>query len=156
MTATSRGPATPDNDNDAGRRIVGTWKLVSVIYEDQATKERTSVYGEHPVGYQLATPEGRWICVMTSEGRKAPQTDAERALALRTMVAYTGRWRHEDGKIKVKVEAAWQQSWVGTEQIREYRFEGDDLVHLEGPPQAHPNMLGKVVRIIVTWARDKS
>jgi hypothetical protein len=29
-------------------RIVGTWKLVSVVYEDAQTKERTPVLGEHP------------------------------------------------------------------------------------------------------------
>jgi hypothetical protein len=141
---------------DDRARIIGVWKLVSVVYEDQETKARTPVYGMHPVGYQLATPEGRWITVMTAEDRQIPQTEADRALALRSMIAYTGRWRLDDGKIKVKVEAAWQQAWVGTEQIREYRFDGDDRVNLEGPPQPHPNMLGKSVRIIVIWERDKS
>jgi hypothetical protein len=40
-------------------KIVGTWKLVSVTYEDTQTKELTPVLGEHPRGYQIATPEGR-------------------------------------------------------------------------------------------------
>ncbi|HEY5166742.1 MAG TPA: hypothetical protein VII80_02930, partial [Pseudolabrys sp.] len=44
-------------------RIVGTWKLVSVVYEDTQTKERTPVLGEHPKGYQIATPEGRWVAL---------------------------------------------------------------------------------------------
>jgi hypothetical protein len=149
-------PASRADVVDDRSRVIGVWKLVSVVYEDQETKERTSVYGAHPVGYQLATPEGRWITVMTAEGRQVPQTEEERALALRSMIAYTGRWRLDDGKIKVMVEAAWQQAWVGTEQVRSYRFEGDDRVNLEGPPQSHPNMLGKIVRIIVIWERDKS
>ena len=114
-------------------RIVGSWKLRTVVYGDQATKERSPVYGAHPVGYQLATPRGRWIAVMTAEGRKVPQNDDERALALRSMIAYTGRYRVADSRIIVKVEAAWQQSWVGTEQIRAFRFEGDNILHLEGP-----------------------
>jgi Lipocalin-like domain len=135
-------------------KVVGTWKLRTVMYEDQETKERSPVYGAHPIGYQLATPRGRWIAVMTAEGRKVPQNDDERALALRSMIAYTGRYRVEDRRIIVKVEAAWQQAWVGTEQIREFRFEGDNILHLEGPPMPHPNLLGKVVRIIVTWERD--
>src|SRR5262245_413511 len=137
-------------------RIAGTWKLVSVVYEDQETGERTHVYGEHPVGCQIATPEGRWIAVMTAEGREPPLTDSERARALRTMVAYTGQYRVEDGKIIVRVEAAWQEAWVGTDQVRHYRFEGNDRLNLSGPPQSHPNMLGKIVRVIVTWDRDKS
>jgi len=136
-------------------RIVGTWKLVSVVYEDVQTKERTPVLGEHPKGWQIATPEGRWLALVTADGRKVPQTDAERATALRTMISYTGRYRLENGKVITKVEAAWNEAWVGTEQVRAYRFEGDDLLHLESPPQPHPNLGGKVVRIIVTWQRDK-
>lgn len=73
--------------------IVGTWKLVSVVYEDVVTKERTPVLGEHPKGIQIATPEGRWLALVTAEGRPIPRTDAERARALQTMIAYTGRSR---------------------------------------------------------------
>jgi hypothetical protein len=135
-------------------RIVGTWKLVSVLYEDAQTKERWPVLGAHPTGYQIATPEGRWLALVTAEGRKPPQTDAERAQALRTMISYTGRYRVEDGKVITRVEAAWNEAWVGTEQIRAYRFEGN-LLHLESPPQPHPNLAGRVVRIIVTWERDQ-
>ena len=47
--------------------IVGTWKLVSVVYEDQATKERTPVLGEHPRGRQIATAAGRWLALVTAE-----------------------------------------------------------------------------------------
>ena len=83
----------------------------------------------------------------------AEQTDEERATALRTMIAYTGKYRLQDGKVITKVEAAWNEAWVGTEQVRAYRFEGDRL-HLESPPQPHPNIGGRIVRIIVTWDRD--
>src|SRR5262249_14466941 len=83
---------------DDTTRIVGTWKLVSVVYEDQETKARTPIYGEHPKGYQIATPEGRWVAVVTAEGRPVPKTDEERAQALKTMIAYSGRYRVEDGK----------------------------------------------------------
>lgn len=136
-------------------KVVGNWKLVSVVYEDPQTKERTPVLGEHPTGYQIATASGRWLALVTAEGRKVPQTDEERAQALRTMISYTGIYRVEDGKVITKVEAAWNQAWVGTEQVRAYRFEGDDIMHLESPPQPHPNLMGKMVRIIVTWRRDK-
>ena len=136
-------------------KIVGTWKLVSVVYEDQATKERTPVYGEHPRGYQIATPEGRWLALVTAENRPVPKTDEERAQALRTMISYSGRYRVEDGKVTTKVEVAWNEAWVGGEQVRFIRFEGDRLF-IESPPMPHPNMNNKVVRIIVTWQRDRS
>ena len=144
--------ASPARADDK-TRIVGTWKLVSVVYEDQQTKARTPVYGEHPRGYQIATPEGRWIAVVTGEGRPIPKTDEERAQALRTMIAYSGRYRVEGSTITTKVEVAWNESWVGGEQVRHIRFEADKLF-IESPPMPHPNMFGKTVRVIVVWQRE--
>jgi hypothetical protein len=135
------------------RRIVGTWSLVSVNYEDQTTKKRTPIYGAHPKGIQIATAEGRWLALMTAEGRTVPKTNEERAQALKSMIAYTGRYRLEDGNVMTKVEAAWNEAWVGTEQVRSVRFEGDRL-YLQSPPMPHPNVGGKVVRVIVEWRRD--
>jgi lipocalin-like protein len=139
---------------DAKKEIVGTWKLVSVMYEDQQTKELTPVLGAKPRGYQIATPEGRWLALVTAENRPVPKTDEERAQALRTMIAYTGRYRVQDGKVVTKVEAAWNQAWVGGEQTRFIRFEGDRLF-IESPPMPHPNQNNKVVRVIVIWDREK-
>jgi len=145
-------PSARAADSD---RIVGTWRLVSVVYEDTQTKQRTPVLGEHPRGYQIATPEGRWLALVTADGRPVPKTDEDRANALRTMIAYSGRYRVEDGKVITKVEVAWNEAWVGGEQVRFLRFEGDDLLHIESPLMAHPNVNNKVVRVIVTWQRDK-
>src|SRR5256885_6373057 len=98
--------------DDASDRaaIVGVWKLVSVVYEDQVTKERTPVLGEHPRGRQIATADGRWLALVTAEGRKVPANDAERARALTSMIAYTGFYRVERGKVITKVEAAWNEA----------------------------------------------
>jgi hypothetical protein len=139
--------------SDEKRQIVGTWKLVAVEYEDQATKARTPVLGEHPRGYQIATPEGRWIAVVTAETRPVPKTDRERLDAFRSMIAYSGRYRIEGNKVTTKVEVAWNEAWVGGEQVRHVRFEGDKLF-IESPPMPHPNVGDKVVRVIVTWQRD--
>ncbi len=61
----------------------------------------------------------------------------------------------EDGKVITTVEVAWNEAWVCSEQVRFLRFEGDDLLHIESPPITHPNVNNKVVRVIVTWKRDK-
>jgi Lipocalin-like domain len=142
------------DDAELRQKIVGTWKLVSVVYEDQATKERTPVYGEHPRGIQIATPAGRWLALMTAETRPVPKTDEERAQALKSMIAYTGRYRVEDGKVITKVEAAWNEAWVGGEQVREIRIDGDRL-YIQSPPMPHPNINNKIVRVIVEWEREK-
>jgi hypothetical protein len=147
-------PAHADDKSDRAA-IVGTWKLVSVVYEDQTTKERTPVLGEHPRGRQIATADGRWLALVTAETRPIPTNDAERARALQTMISYTGRYRVEDGKVITKVEAAWNEAWVGGEQTRLIRFEGDRLF-IESPPMPHPNQNNRVVRVIVIWDREKS
>jgi hypothetical protein len=138
------------NDAELRRQIVGTWALVSVVYEDVATGERTPVYGEHPRGIQIATAEGRWLALMTAEGRAIPKTDADRAQALKSMIAYTGRYRVENGQVITKVEAAWNEARVGGEQVRNIRFESDRL-YIESPPMPHPNINDKTVRVIVVW-----
>jgi hypothetical protein len=143
------------SDAELRQKIIGTWALVSVNYEDVATKERTAVYGEHPKGIQIATAQGRWLALMTGEGRPVPKTDADRAQALKSMIAYTGRYRVEDGKVITKIEAAWNEAWVGGEQVRAIRFDGDRL-HIESPPMPHPNINNKTVRVIVVWEREKS
>jgi len=146
-------PAAADDESDR-KNIVGVWRLVSVVYEDAQTKERTPVLGEHPKGRQIATPDGHWLALVTADGRKVPQTDEERAQALRTMIAYTGRYRVQGGKVITTVEAAWNEAWVGGEQVRFIRFDGDRLL-IESPPMPHPNLAGKVVRVIVIWERDR-
>jgi hypothetical protein len=141
------------DDRDLKDKIVGVWTLVSVVYEDQETKALTPVLGEHPRGRQIATADGKWLALVTGEGRPVPKTDAERAQALRSMIAYTGRYRVEDGKVITKVEAAWNEAWVGGEQVRFIRFEGDRLF-IESPPMPHPNQNNRVVRVIVIWDRE--
>ncbi|MGA8077923.1 MAG: lipocalin-like domain-containing protein [Xanthobacteraceae bacterium] len=141
------------NDAELRRHIVGTWTLVSVNYEDQKTKERAPVYGEHPKGIQIATPHGRWLALMTGENRPVPKSDVDRAQALTTMIAYTGRYRVENGNVITKVEAAWNEAWVGGEQVRAIRFDGDKLF-IESPPMPHPNISDTTVRVIVVWERE--
>jgi hypothetical protein len=142
------------NDAELRQKIVGTWTLVSVVYEDQATKELSPVLGEKPRGRQIATADGRWLALVTAQNRPVPKTDEERARALTSMIAYTGRYRVEGGKVVTKVEAAWNEAWVGGEQTRFIRFEGDRLF-IESPPMPHPNVNNKVVKVIVIWDREK-
>jgi hypothetical protein len=140
---------------DEKQQIVGVWKLVSVMYEDQETKARTPIMGDNPRGYQIATPDGCWLALATPAGRSVPATDEERAQAFRTMIGYSGRYRVEGSTITTKVDVAWNESWVGGEQVRHIRFEGDKLF-IESPPMPHPNMYNKTVRVIVVWQRDGS
>jgi hypothetical protein len=134
--------------------LVGTWKLISCVMEDVETKEQKAVWGEHPNGYLVLTPSGRWIVVQTSEGRKVPRTDEDRAAAFRSMLAYSGKYRTEGDKVIVTVDIAWDEAWNGTDQVRFFKIEGDRL-HIEAAPQPYANFGGKVMRGILVWARDE-
>jgi hypothetical protein len=137
------------------QKIVGVWGLVAQVYEDVETNQRVPIFGDRPKGRQIATADGRWIALATAKGRIAPKTDEERAVALPTMIAYTGRYRCENGIVRTKVEAAWNEAWVGTEQVRNLRFETDDLLHIVSDPMPHPNVPGRKVRVVVTWQREE-
>ena len=113
------------------------------------------IFGDHPKGRQIATADGRWLALATAEGRIVPTNDVERAAALQTMIAYTGRYKCENGVVRTRVEAAWNEAWVGTEQVRNLRFETDDLLHIVSNPMPHPNVPGRQVRVVVTWGREE-
>jgi hypothetical protein len=144
-----------DADMDEREWIVGVWALAAQVYEDVETGARVPIFGDHPKGRQIATRDGRWLALATGDGRKAPTNDVERAAALQTMIAYTGRYRCEAGVVRTKVEAAWNEAWVGTEQVRHLRFETRDLLHIVSDPMPHPNLPGRRVRVVVTWRREE-
>ncbi len=133
--------------------LVGTWKLVSCLMEDVETKEWTPAWGEHPNGYLILTAAGRWIVIQTAEGREPPRTDADRAAAFKTLLAYSGRYRTERDTIVITVDIAWDESWTGTKQVRTYRVDGD-LLHIEAAPQPYASFGGKVMRAVLVWARE--
>ncbi len=136
-------------------RIIGVWKLKAQVYEDTGTGERIPIFGDNPKGRQIATRDGRWLALATAEGRPVPKTDPERAKALLTMIAYTGRYRLKDGVVRTQVEAAWNESWVGGEQVRHIAFETDDILHIRSPEMPHPNLLDRKVHVVVTWVREE-
>ena len=136
-------------------RIVGAWKLGSVIVEDMQTKERRALTGANPRGYQVATPEGRWMAIVSTETRTAPKNDQERLQNLRTLIAYGGTYRVADDKIVTKLDVASNEAWIGTEQTIDLKFESDDVMLFEMPPELHPGDAKKRVRAIITWRRDR-
>ena len=139
------------NGND--KALVGTWKLVSCILEDVETKEQKPVWGTNPNGYIVMTPEGRWIVIQTAEGRRAPQSDEDRIGAFKSLLAYSGKYRTDGNKVVIKVDIAADKSWNGTEQVRHYKIDKDQL-HIEAVPQPYPNFGGKVMRGILVWKRE--
>jgi hypothetical protein len=152
--------AQPSIAEDAAR-VHGVWKLVSYDVEVQATGEKEPVIGRHPTGFVISTPEGRALFILTGEGRKPAKTVQERAdllstlVVLSTLVAYTGTYRIEGDKWITSVDVAWNPEWVGTEQTRFFKVDGDRL-QVVTPWRIMPNWPEKgMQRSIVTFDRAK-
>jgi len=141
--------------SDAGTKILGTWKLVSFEAEVQTTGQKEPVMGQNPTGYAIFTPEGRAFFMLTGEGRKPAKTVQERADLLDTLVAYTGTYRLEGDEWITQVDVAWNPEWIGTEQKRFFKMEGDraQVVTAWG---VHPNWPDKgMMRRILTFEKAK-
>jgi len=140
---------------DDRAKIIGIWKLVAYEVEIQATGQKEPVMGQNPTGYVIFTPEGRVWFVLTGEGRKAAKTIQDRAELLNSLVAYTGMYRIEGDKWITKVDVAWNPEWVGTEQTRFFKVDGERLQVLT-PWRVMPNWPEKgMTRSIVTFERAK-
>lgn len=138
-----------------GTQVHGVWKLVSYEVEIQATGQKEPVMGKNPTGYVIFIPEGRVWFVLTGEGRQPAKTVQDRADLLSTVIAYTGTYRVEGDKWITKVDVAWNPEWVGTEQARSFKIEGDRLQVLT-PWRIMPNWADKgMSRSIVTFDRVK-
>ncbi len=93
------------------------------------------------------------IAILTAEGRDDPKTEENRVESFNTMVAYSGRYKAAGGKFSTDVDISWNESWVGTEQVRSYSFVGSrlQLISAWSPSMVAPNMIG---RGILEWERE--
>ena len=137
---------------DDADKLLGTWKVVSAVVEDIQTKEKTPLYGDHPKGYLVLLPSGRMMALLISEGRKQPQTDVERAIAYRSMVAYTGKYTIKGNTWTTRPDVAWNEQYM-VDQVRFFKIEGNSLI-VETAPVVSPDF-GKVVRFVVVWERGE-
>jgi hypothetical protein len=145
----------PSFADDRAQQVQGVWKLISYEVEIQATGQKEPVMGQKPTGYVVFIPEGRVWFILTGEGRKPAKTVQERADLLSSMVAYTGTYRLEGDTWITKVEVAWDPEWLGTEQRRSFKVDGDRLQVLT-PWRIMPNWADRgMTRSIVTFERAK-
>ena len=136
-------------------KLAGSWKLVSFFTEDVATRARNNLYGEHPNGYIGITREGteaRFFGLVTPDGQQAAHSVEEQAAVYRAMLAYTGKLTLDGGKFIVNVDLAWNRDWVGTEQVRFWRIDGNRLL-ITSAPFPNPNAKGSMVIGTLIWEK---
>lgn len=134
--------------------LIGVWLLVSFVVEDTVTGERFEPLGTAPSGTIVFHPEGRFFALMTPGKRAAPAGEAEQAAAFQKLIAYSGPYRFDPPNALVtSVDIAWFAPWVGSEQVRYFTLDGDDLT-LRSAPLTMPGRTNTVVGV-VQWKRER-
>jgi hypothetical protein len=123
LGVTLSGNAAAQTPND----LIGTWRLIAWNVQASDTKETKDALGPKPHGRLILTATGYITSFRVADGRKPAQTDAERAQLLRTMAAWTGRYRVEGDKLLVKIDSSWNENDTGKEYQRTYVLEGNKL-----------------------------
>ena len=143
----------------AGDGIVGTWNLVSITTENTNTGEITRPYGDHPHGRLTYTPGGHMMGILTMEGRKRFGANRfsgsvdDQAEAYKTMNAYAGTYTLTDTGVVHHVEVASIEPWVGSDQVRFTKLEGDTLT-IKTPPLPNPPE-GQLRVSTLVWQRSE-
>ena len=120
--------------------LQGKWRLVAA--EDLRPDGTVARYpwGRHPIGSIVVEGGSCYVQIMSSDVPNFSATtssvnDQMKAALLSTYIAYTGPCTFDDAKgtTTMKVEGAWRPNYVGTEQTRFYRFEGNKMLYGPAP-----------------------
>lgn len=147
------GVATPI----VGTTIIGTWRLRSHRQETVETGQSHYPRGDNPAGLLTYTDDLRFSIINVPGDRKSPAsvlvTDNEALDLFRGLTAYAGRYSLDGDKVTHHVEISWNQIWAGTDQVRRFKVEGDELTIVAGPG-LNPRD-GKMAISTLSWDRVK-
>ena len=138
---------------DEAQRMAGTWRLVSVVYEDANKEARDTAPVENASGYQIVTPDGWWMTLITNDPRRAATGDAGAAVS-GPLIAFAGKYRLERGRVLIKVEAERASGVIEMDLVSPYRIETGRL-RMEFPQSLLTTAAGRSARAVVTWEREK-
>lgn len=136
--------------------IVGTWRYVSIT-EETGTDVVHHPFGESPMGLLVVGSDGYFAFTVTNSDRQplaGPKaTDAEAAHLWRTMAAGAGPYRIEGDAMINHYDTAWTPAWLGTDQKRFVKIEGDRLTIRS--PSFVSSISGKQVTVTAVLERVK-
>ena len=132
---------TSKTESEVRDRIVGTWTLVTT---EETLKDGTTrpfpAFGPHAKGFLMYQRDGYMCAVLTnpdlhkpadlSAATAARPTPEEELAAARGSFSYCGRYEIDAKQRQIihLPEVASQPGYVGSRQIRPYRFEGSRLI----------------------------
>jgi len=129
--------AMPTAAQDLASQVVGVWKLKSWESAVVGSEEKYRTFGEKPTGYLIFTKGGRLVNVIFGTDRKPPAgplaTEAESMALLKSLVATTGTYKMEGGKIVLAFDGSANQAMTGTNAIREVTIMGGTMTFKSMP-----------------------
>ena len=146
------------DEGSASQSLVGSWRLIS---SEGHSSDGSIVFdqGETPTGRVMFDASGRLSLHLTDPNRKNFESgDFLRPTPDELIAAFTGYFGYfgsysvdEDaGVVTFHVEGAAYPNYVGTDQKRFYKIEGNRLI-LRTPPERAG---GADVTYYVTWERE--
>jgi hypothetical protein len=119
--------------------LVGTWRLVAFEFRSE-DGQVSYPFGPDALGYLIYTPDGYMsVSLMTADRPRFATMDtrlatrAEKAAAEDTYVAYCGRYTLQGDMVVHHLELSLLPNLVGTDQVRHYRLQADQLT-ISTPP----------------------
>jgi hypothetical protein len=149
--------AATQGEPGARERLIGTWRLVSAgTLRPDGKLEPFPEDGPNPIGYLIYDTTGH-MCVSLSNpnhphwANPEKPTEAERLRSFDAFFAYCGTYevREKEGRVIHRPEEASWPDYIGTDQSRNFRLEGNRLI-LWGE-ETSPN--GEHSRYQITWER---
>jgi hypothetical protein len=110
------------------RSIVGTWRLIAAVAYDENGGLPPPPYGGKGMGRVTFSAEGRMMSVVCDgHGELPPGVHREYS-------SYCGNYICDGTQLVTTVDAASDPGRIGSEQVRDVRFEGDRMI-LRPPPR---------------------
>ena len=113
--------------------LLGTWRLVSMAFLDEAGNILGYPYGEQASGYIMYAPDGHMAVLITSADRRASGGQSEQAARQETCLAYAGPYDYQGDRVIHHLRVSLDPSEAGAERIRFIALDGDRLT-LTSPP----------------------
>jgi ketosteroid isomerase-like protein len=153
----SRVESTSTSQESVRDRVIGTWQLVSAgAFRRDGSFEPYPEYGPNARGYLMYDRTGH-MCVSLANPNHPhwvnaeKPTDAEKVRSYDVFFAYCGTYeiREKEGRIIHRLEMGSWPHYVGTDQNRNFRLEGNRLIL--SAEETPPN--GEHRRYQITWQR---
>ena len=108
--------------------VTGTWMLVRAIAFDTDGNRIRDPYGaENVIGRLVLTKDGRMAATLGDARKSVP------AGQVREYSAYSGNYAFDGKRLVTRVDCASDPARMGSDQVRDVRFDGDLMV-LRPPP----------------------